>query len=434
MVMSPQVRHGLLRVRTWQLWQEPGVLVSYLLTVVGVFVVVGVAQLASITPSLVNAAVYVTLLACAALCVEATRRLGETAGLSRAFQSSWTLPIALLLPPVYGLLAPVPLKALTQLRVGRSAVHRRVLTAAALGLAHFTASEVFHRLVAAGTLRATLVASPARTVLTAFGCVALDYLLNAVLVTTAVRLAAADVAWRKLLWDRESLYIDLAEMCGGVVVFAAWLLTPLLVSVLLPPALLLQRSLTYVQLRTAARTDAKTGLLNAVAWQQEAEREIVRATRDDHPLAVLMIDVDLFKGFNDTYGHLAGDQALATAAASLVRGLRVYDQPGRFGGEEFAVVLPNTDQNETRRVAERLRRAVAELVIPGVDPGARITISVGAAMLIRGTALIDLLAAADGALYRAKAGGRNQVAFAPGPPASPAAVPSARHPSGARRR
>ena len=433
MVTSPQVGHGWLRVRTWQLWQEPGVLVSYLLTVVGVFVVVGVAQLASTTPALHDAAVYVTLLACAALCVEATRRLGETAGLSRAFQSSWTLPIALLLPPVYGLLAPVPLKALTQLRVGRSAVHRRVLTAAALGLAHFTASEVFHRLVAAGTLRATLVASPARTVLTALGCVALDYLLNAVLVTTAVRLAAVDVAWRELLWDRESLYIDLAEMCGGVVVFAAWLLTPLLVPVLLPPALLLQRSLTYVQLRTAARTDAKTGLLNAVAWQQEAEREIVRATRDDHPLAVLMIDVDLFKGFNDTYGHLAGDQALAAAASSLVRGLRVYDQLGRFGGEEFAVVLPNTDPAETRRVAERLRRAVAELVIPGVDPGGCITISVGAAMLTRGTALIDLLAAADGALYRAKARGRNQVAFAPAQPALPPGVPSTRRPSGARR-
>ncbi len=433
MVVSPQVGHGLLRVRTWQLWQEPGVLVSYVLTVVGVFVVVGVAQLASTTPALHDAAVYLTLLACAALCVEATRRLGETAGLSRAFQSSWTLPIALLLPPVYGLLAPVPLKALTQLRVGRSAVHRRVLTAAALGLAHFTASEVFHRLVAAGTLRATLVASPARTVLTALGCVALDYLLNAVLVTTAVRLAAVDVAWRELLWDRESLYIDLAEVCGGVVVFAAWLLTPLLVPVLLPPALLLQRSLTYVQLRTAARTDAKTGLLNAAAWQQEAEREIARATRDDHPLAVLMIDVDLFKGFNDTYGHLAGDQALATAAASLVRGLRVYDQLGRFGGEEFAVVLPNTDPAETRRVAERLRRAVAELVIPGVDPDGRITISVGAVMLTRDTPLIDLLAAADGALYRAKAGGRNQVAFAPAQPGLPPGVPSTRRPSGARR-
>jgi len=75
-----------------------------------------------------------------------------------------------------------------------------------------------------------------------------------------------------------------------------------------------QRCLTYVQLRTAARTDAKTGLLNAAAWQQEAGREIVRATRDDHPLAVLMIDVDLFKGFNDTDGYLAGDQALAAYA------------------------------------------------------------------------------------------------------------------------
>ncbi len=427
-----KVRHGLPRVLAWPLWQEPTALVGYLLTVVGVFAAVAAPQLASTAPSLDDLIVYAALLACAAVCVEATRRLGEAAGLSRAFQSSWTLPIALLLPPVYGLLAPVPLKALTQLRVGRSVVHRRVLTAAALGLAHFTASEVFHRLLAADTLRATLVASPARTVLIALGCVALDYALNAVLVTTAVRLAAVDVAWRQLLLDRESLYIDLVEVCGGVLVFVAWVLTPLLVLVLLPPALLLQRSLTYVQMRTAARTDAKTGLLNAGAWQEEANREIARATRDHHPLAVLMIDVDLFKSFNDTHGHLAGDRALAAAANSLIGGLRVYDQLGRFGGEEFAVVLPNTHQDETRRVAERLRRAVADLSIPGVDPGVRLTISIGAAMLSHGTALIDLLAAADSALYRAKADGRNQVAFAPGLHAPPPGSPSTSGPEKSR--
>ncbi len=205
----------------------------------------------------------------------------------------------------------------------------------------------------------------------------------------------------------------------GTVVFAAWVLTPLLTLVLLPPALLMQRSLTYVALRTAARVDAKTGLLNAAAWQQETEREILRATRQQHPLAVLMIDLDLFKGFNDTYGHLAGDQALAAVAHSLTAGLRTYDQLGRFGGEEFAVVLPNTDQGEAGRVAERLRRSVAELALPGVDPAARLTVSIGVGVLqAHGTSLIDLLAAADHALYQAKAAGRDQVTFASGAPAA----------------
>ncbi len=120
--------------------------------------------------------------------------------------------------------------------------------------------------------------------------------------------------------------------------------------------------------------------------------------------------------------------------ARLTAVLRVYDKLGRFGGEEFAVVLPNADQDEARRVGERLRRAVAELPIPGVDPDARLTVSIGAAIAgTHGAGLLDLLTAADLALYRAKAAGRDQVAFAPGLP-SPAAgaVPQPRRPEGAR--
>ncbi len=234
-----------------------------------------------------------------------------------------------------------------------------------------TASELFHRLLPAGGVRAALLADPARTVLAALGSAVVCYLVNTALITAAVRLSSAEVSWRQMLLDRESLFIDLVEVCMSIAVLTAWSVSPAIVLVLLPPAVLLQRSLTYVQMRTAARTDAKTGLLNAAAWHQEAEREIVRATRDHRPLAVLMIDLDNFKAFNDNHGHLAGDQALAAVAHSLVGGLRVYDQLGRFGGEEFAVVLPSADQSEAGRVAERLRRAVAELAIPGaiLTPG-----------------------------------------------------------------
>jgi diguanylate cyclase (GGDEF)-like protein len=202
--------------------------------------------------------------------------------------------------------------------------------------------------------------------------------------------------------------------------------------VVLPPAVLLQRSLTYLQMRAAARTDAKTGLLNAAAWQEEADREIVRYNRHQHPLAVLMIDLDNFKAFNDTYGHLAGDQALAAVASSLTSTLRSYDQLGRFGGEEFSVVLPNADHTEAQRVAERLRRAVAQLVISGVEQQPRLTVSIGAAIAgTHGAALIDLLAAADHALYQAKAAGRDRVVFAPGVPtlSKPPGFPQTRRPA-----
>jgi len=407
--------------------------VGYLLTLVTVFLAVAVVLLAGTSPTLRDLAGYAVLLGCAAICVEVSGRLGKSAGIGRDLQSAWGLPIALLLPPVYGLLAPVLLKGFSQLRVGRSLVYRRVLSAAAIGLANYAASQVFHRLLP-GDVRTSLVTSPARTVLAALASAAVCYLVNTLLVTTAVRLATAEVSWRARLLDRESLTVDLVEVCMGVVVFTAWTVTPAAVLVLLAPAVLLQRSLSYAQLRTAARTDAKTGLLNAAAWQEEADREIVRANREHQPLAVLMIDLDYFKAFNDTRGHLAGDRALAAVSRTLTEGLRSYDQLGRFGGEEFSVVLPNTDQNEARRVAERLRRSVAELLIPGAAP-ARLTISIGTAIMgAHGVALIDLLAAADSALYRAKAAGRNQTVFAPGlPPPAPDAPAQERRPPDATR-
>jgi len=429
------VKHPWVRLRAWPLWSAPRAFISYLVAVAVLFVALAVVLLAGTVPSPSDLAGAAVLLACAAVCVEATRRLEQTAGLGRDLQSAWGLPIALLLPPVYGLLAPVPLKVVSQLRHGRSQLHRRVLSAVTIGLAQCAASELFHRLLPPGEVRAALLANPARTVLAALGSAALCYLVNTVLITTAVRLSSAEVSWRQMLLDRESLFIDLVEVCMSIAVFTAWSVSPGVVLVLLPPAVLLQRSLTYAQMRTAARTDAKTGLLNAAAWHQEADREIVRATRDRRPLAVLMIDLDNFKAFNDTHGHLAGDQALAAVASSLVGGLRIYDQLGRFGGEEFAVVLPSADQNEARRVAERLRRAVAELLIPGVAPVARLTVSIGAAIVgTHGAGLIDLLTAADLALYQAKAGGRNQVAFAPGLPPHPPDAASTRRPAGARRR
>ena len=428
------LKHRPVRLRAWPLWAAPSAFIGCLLAMVAAFVAVGGALLAGTAPTPGDLVGFAVLLCSAALCVEATRRLGEVAGVVSDLQSAWTLPVALLLPPVYALLAPGLLKILSQLRVGRSLLYRRVLSAAAIGLSNCAASEVFHRLLTAGSPISSMSASPVRTLSTGLGCAAVCYLANTALITAAVRLVTVDVNWRQLLLDRESLYIDLGEMCMGIIIFVAWTVTPVLMLVVLPPALLLQRSLTYVQMRTAARTDTKTGLLNAGAWQQEADRELVRATRENQPLAVLMIDLDHFKAFNDTHGHLAGDQALTAVAQSLTAVLRVYDKLGRFGGEEFAVVLPSTDQDEARRVGERLRRAVAELPIPGVDPEARLTVSIGAAIAgAHGAGLIDLLTAADLALYRAKAAGRNQVAFAPGLPLPAAgAVPQARRPEGAR--
>jgi diguanylate cyclase (GGDEF)-like protein len=187
------------------------------------------------------------------------------------------------------------------------------------------------------------------------------------------------------------------------------------VIVALPLATLLQRSALHAQLVKDARTDAKTGLLNAAAWERAAGPEVARAVRTRSSLAVAMLDIDRFKTVNDSYGHLFGDQVLKEIARTLNSLLREYDLAGRFGGEEFALLLPQTRAVDAFRIAERIRSAAAGLsfIAPGASGGGRvqITVSIGVAALDAGSQreLGDLLAAADAALYRAKGAGRDQV-------------------------
>jgi diguanylate cyclase (GGDEF)-like protein len=109
------------------------------------------------------------------------------------------------------------------------------------------------------------------------------------------------------------------------------------------------------ELAAAARTDPKTGLLNATAWQREADAEVARAQRTSSPLALLLVDVDHFKRVNDSHGHLIGDEVLRALATELRQQVRESDVVGRFGGEEFTVLLPRTDDAGAYGIAERLR-------------------------------------------------------------------------------
>jgi diguanylate cyclase (GGDEF)-like protein len=178
---------------------------------------------------------------------------------------------------------------------------------------------------------------------------------------------------------------------------------------------LLQRSLRHAQLLTDSRADSKTGLLNAATWEREAAVEVARAVRTRTPLAIAMLDIDRFKVINDTYGHLAGDQVLKEIARTLDSLLRDYDRAGRFGGEEFSLLLPQTRAVDAFRIAERVRASIAALpiIVPGATGGERVhvTVSIGVAGLDSGCKreYSELIAAADAALYRAKSGGRDQV-------------------------
>ncbi len=404
------------RVRAWQLWAGPPRMVAWVLGTVALaagLVVAG--MLTTPFPRLRDLATWLVMVACATVSIEAVRRIGQPAGVSKDLLSVWTLPVAFLLPPVYALLMPVPLVALRQLRLSPSLLYRRVFSAAAIGLANWLVSTVFHRVVHTSGGASVLDGHLSRAAVAALavGCAVLGCVANVVLIGVAVQLAAPGTGWRELVLDREQRILDAGEICLGVAVTACWLVTPAVALAMILPVVLIQRTLSLTQLQAAARTDAKTGLLNAKAWQGEAEREIVRARREGQPLAVLIADLDRFKEVNDRHGHLAGDVALLAAVSALTGGLRTYDQLGRFGGEEFTALLPRTGTAEAHRIAERLRRAVVASPILLGDAQVHISVSIGIAVLgAHGDDLTDLLTAADHALYQAKSAGRNRVALA----------------------
>ena len=398
------------RVPDWDVLRLPGFVRAYVIGLPVLAVVLAGWLATTTTTGRRDVLLAGLLLSAGALSVEVTRRVGQPSGtMARDLLSAWWLPMAVLLPPVYVLLAPVPLLAMTQWRVHRGAVHRRVFSAASIGLAYATASTAFH---AAFPDQAFAVTGPTPT--WALGVAAVGVLgaaINDVLIAAAVKTADPQTRWRELLWEAENLRLEAVEACLGVTVALLMGLSPVLLVFMLPPVLLLQRGLLHAQLRAVALQDPKTGLLNATTWEREAAGKLSALRRRSLPTAVLLVDVDHFKRVNDTYGHLVGDQVLVAVAGALRQGVRDGDLLGRFGGEEFVALLAGADAAEAARVAERLREQVAHLVVL-VDGGVEVQVTVSIGVIVDGaceSSVPVLLASADYAMYRAKAAGRNTV-------------------------
>jgi diguanylate cyclase (GGDEF)-like protein len=152
-----------------------------------------------------------------------------------------------------------------------------------------------------------------------------------------------------------------------------------------------------------ANTDGLTGLLNHRAIQERLDDELARAARIDEPVAVLMIDPNRFKFVNDTFGHLAGDRVLQRAPGILRALVRGYDIVGRYGGDEFMVILPGADTVEAIAVAERIKRNGEGALALGPDDDEAIGLSVGLAVFpVHAVARAELIDVADRAMYRAK--------------------------------
>jgi diguanylate cyclase (GGDEF)-like protein len=357
--------------------------------------------------------VFAVLLGAALASLEAVRRVPEPVGNANDMLAAWCVPIAVLLPPVYSLVAAGVLMAVTQWRTSRIAVFKRVYSAAAIGLAHAAASSLFHALPEPWRDWEQVAEHPAHLTASVFAVAVLAKLVNAGLIGVAVKTADLEATWRRVFVVDDGR-LECTEVCAGVLVAVGVGLSPLLALVALPPVLLLQRGMLYAQLHAAARTDQKTGLLNATTWEREAAASLSAARRAGRPASVLLVDIDHFKRVNDTHGHLVGDDVLRSVADVLRSQFREeQDLLCRFGGEEFAVLLPGLDSTEAPKAADRLRRAIADRVTPAGTTLVQVTVSVGVAVAHPAseptTDVQELLARADLGLYRAKDEGRNLV-------------------------
>lgn len=342
-------------------------------------------------------------------------RLRIGSDLKHELTSVWSFAAAVTLPSLLAALVIGGILTYTWLRQERPAgeqLYRMVFNTANVLLSAVAANAVFR----AGSSAWSGMVWGLGTAL-ALGAALITYAaVNRLLVTGA--LANLGVRGNDLLGTRDDNLTELATLCLGALVALAVQYQPILAVLVLFPLIALQRGAVVGQLERAASTDPKTGLLNAVAWEQVAQRELTRAGRTGGSLAVLMIDIDRFKPVNDRYGHIAGDRVLKAVGRCLSADVRDYDTVGRFGGEEFVAVLPDANDLTAMAIAERLRARVeaftmASVVEDPAPPMDALTVSIGVARLpIDGQELSDLLHAADRALYQAKALGRNRVQLA----------------------
>ncbi|MFE2755053.1 diguanylate cyclase [Actinosynnema sp. NPDC059335] len=337
--------------------------------------------------------------------------------------SIWILAGALVLPPALAVALVVLMYAHRWWVVGRwdasRPPHRNVFTTSMMVLATLAASAV------AGVtgLRDHLHAGTPGGALDLVGLVgagAAQWLVNTALVAAVILLTVRPRSVRDAVGSAADNLLEAGQLAlGGFVALAvAW--SPPFALPMVVAAVALHRTVLIHQLELAARTDAKTGLLNAEAWHLQATLEL-RRTRQQPPgarVGLFMVDVDHFKDINDTHGHQTGDVVLRRIAAALAGAVRRGDAVGRFGGEEFAVLLPGVEHDEAVAIAERMRAEVHRVSADDGHGGTvgGLTVSIGIAVWpeVAEDTLEGLLAAADSALYEAKRLGRDQVQAAGG--------------------
>ena len=404
-------------IRNWQLWtNSPGVIALIL----GVEAVALLGTLRALPGTSLNSSeiwrAIVIVVACIAY-EECSRRMQALrfrfgAAHYTDMTSVWMIAAAIALQPFVAVLTVVAFRTglwlIYQRKIGMK-FYRALFTTATMVCACLAVSFVLDSF----GLGLQTVPSDFGAAVAVISAILVFTLVNRALVVAVVAMATKTFSKSSLVGSWEDNAVEFATLSLGGITAVLLLYHPWLVVLVVAPMAALQRSVLVKEFQEAAMIDSKTGLLNAISWQQLSIRELARSKREESPAALLMLDLDHFKAVNDKYGHLAGDGVLRTVADALKAELRDYDAVGRFGGEEFVVLLPDTDTARSIVVAQRLREAVSEATTGHRDLGGSpkpLTVSIGIATFPdHGLELDDLMRNADSALYRAKHMGRDRV-------------------------
>ena len=321
----------------------------------------------------------------------------------------FVIAAVLLLPPELAVLVAVA-QFIPDWLKERRAWYIQIFNTCDSMLSILAASAVYRYLPQAG-----MISSRLHEVLAAAAASIVFVIVNHVLLDEVVHLARGH-SFRELgVFSPINYSPDLVLVSVGIAVAFFWRYNPVLVPFTLVPLTLIQRSLSVPALEAEVRVDPKTGLYNARYFGAVFAEVLERSRRRHRPLALMMVDLDLLREVNNTYGHLAGDGVIRGVAEVFRAHLRIDDVPARFGGEEFSVLLPETSIDAALEIAERIRREVAERLfqVETVPEPIRATVSIGVSSFpADGMTQTDLIHHADLAVYRAKLQGRNRVVAA----------------------
>lgn len=386
----------------WGLWGLAQRRLAGYLLVIDFLAVGGVAGCLVLVPISGNDIVPLILLTgCAILYTELSLPIERVqqrprGGTSIDLNSVWMFAAVLVLHPALSAVVIAVSYFSIWLRLRSNELYRRVFSVAATIIAGF-AAVAFMRLLSPVPFEQ--MPRNAATFGAVAAAAAVFLLVNTALIVIAIYLGSRNERLRDGLGDMPDYGLEAATVALGILL--AWALVdwPVTVLLIIGITLVLHRSALVRQLRDQARADPKTGLLNSESWSADATAELDGA-------ALLMLDLDHFKRINDRHGHLVGDRHLREVADVMKAEVRSTDIVGRFGGEEFVILLPNTTQSDAVATAERIRRQVSTVHIEGAE---MVTVSVGvAAHPHHGTTLEEIINAADTALLAAKTAGRNR--------------------------